>query len=120
MGGYCGNCGQNTQVGTEDRHGMWHYRCPYCITHQDPKGPNPCPRCGCTAHENICCVIPVDSNFDRRMKEEFAVNPFKPDITFFRCLNCSFEWTTPEYEKYLLTKAVKSVLSTSEFANRKV
>lgn len=105
-GGFCGNCMQHNHVGTEDRHGMWHYRCPYCVAHQDPKGENPCPRCGCTAHDRICAIIPIDSNFDKRLEDE--LNPFKPDVTIFRCLNCSFEWYTPEFEKYLLQKCIRT------------
>jgi NAD-dependent SIR2 family protein deacetylase len=103
-GSRCGCCGQNTQEGTEDRHGMWHYRCPYCVTHQNPKDKDPCPRCRCTAHE--------------RIGGSLENNPFKPDVVFYRCLNCSLEWNTKEYEIYLLTKVVKSVLPTSEFAKK--
>jgi len=120
-GGFCGNCMQNNLKGTEDRHGMWHYRCQYCVEHQNPKGPNPCPRCECTEHERICGIIPADSHFGERLEAECRNNPFKPDVILFRCLNCSFEWNTPEFEKYLLTKAVKYVLPTSAFAeNHKV
>jgi len=115
-GGFCGNCMQYKTEGTEDRHGMWHYRCPVCIKNQDPKGKDPCPRCGCTAHDRICAIISDDSHFGERLKEEAVNNPFKPDVTLYRCLNCSFEWNPPEYEKYLLTKAVKYVLPTSEFS----
>ena len=115
-GGHCGNCGQDTMEGHEDGHGMWHYRCPYCVSRQTPD-PNPCPRCRCTAHETICCVIPVDSRFGKRLGE-FSSNPFKPDITIFKCLNCGLEWNTPEYEKYLLTKAVRLVSQESEFAEK--
>lgn len=116
-GGFCGQCMQHNLVGTEDRHGMWHYRCPYCISHSNPKGPDPCPRCGCTAHERICGKIPIDSHFGERLKSEMETifNPFRPDVILFRCLNCSFEWDTPEFEKYLLIKTVRSVLSNSEF-----
>lgn len=118
-GGFCGQCMQYNLVGTEDRHGYWHYRCPHCVSRQNPKDPNPCPRCGCTAHETICDIIPVDSHFSERLKNTRIINPFKPDVTIFRCLNCSFEWTAPEYEKYLLVKAIISVLPTSEFSEKK-
>jgi len=116
MGTHCGNCGKETLVGKPDKHGIWHYRCPYCVEHQDPKGPDPCPRCGCTAHEQICGSVPF--NFTQRQIDELINNPFKPDVIEFACLNCSFRWGTPEFEKYLLTKVVKSVLPTNEFSEK--
>ncbi len=104
-GGRCNVCGHETMEGREDAHGIWHYRCTYCVAHQKPD-PNPCPRCRCTAHDR----------FGEAREHE---SPFRPEITSFRCLNCGFEWFTPEYEKYLLTRIVKSVLPKSEFADRK-
>lgn len=107
-GGLCIMCEHETLEGHEDGHGMWHYRCTYCVTHQKPS-PDPCPRCRCTAHDRIC----ETSEFKRR-------SPFQPDIIAFACLNCGFVWNTPEYEKYLLTKVVESVLPASKFfENRK-
>ena len=104
--GRCNVCGHEALEGREDGHGIWHYKCIYCVTHQKPD-PNPCPRCRCTSHEKLCNTS--------EMK-----NPFEPDVILFRCLNCGFEWNTPEFETYLLTKAVKSILPTSEFTeNRK-
>jgi hypothetical protein len=113
--GYCNICGQNTVEGHEDGHGIWHYKCTYCVTHQKPD-PNPCPRCRCTVHSDI-----VSMSFVSSLKEGLKTmtelgNPFKPIATIFRCVNCDFEWYTPEYEKYLLTKVVRSILPTSEFA----
>lgn len=101
-GGRCGNCGHETMEGHEDGHGIWHYRCIYCVTHQKPSS-DPCPRCRCTAHE-------------RFGEPDEKVSPFKPKLTAFRCLQCGYMWNTPEYEKYLLVKAVRSVSSTSEFS----
>lgn len=118
-GGRCNVCGHETVEGHEDGHGIWYYRCTYCVANQKPS-PDPCPRCRCTAHDRIAYSISVDSDFTAKKREADAINPFKPDVTSFRCLNCGFEWNTPEYEKYLLTKVIRSVLPTSEFANRKI
>jgi hypothetical protein len=108
-GGLCTYCGNETLEGHEDGHGMWHYRCTYCIAHQKPS-PDPCPRCRCTAHDRIS-----------ETSESKRNSPFQPDIMAFKCLNCGFIWNTPEYEKYLLTKVVRSVLPTSDFSeNRKI
>ena len=107
-GGRCNNCGRETMEGHEDAHGMWHYRCPYCVAHQKPS-PDPCPRCRCTVHDRISEMSGL----------EMSSNPFKPDVIGFRCLNCSFEWFTSEYEKYLLTRVVKSVLPKSGFAEKR-
>lgn len=108
-GGRCGVCRNDTIEGREDGHGMWHYRCTYCVAHQQPS-PDPCPRCRCTAHDKIC-----------EKCESGLKNPFKPDAVIFRCLNCSFEWITSEYEKYLLTRVVRDILPTSKFSeNRKL
>jgi hypothetical protein len=106
-GGRCNRCGHETMEGHEDGHGMWHYRCTYCVAHQK-SSPNPCPRCRCTVHDRIC-----------ETSESERKSPFQPDIMAFSCLNCGFVWNTPEYEKYLLTRVVKSVLPTSEFVDRK-
>lgn len=95
-GGFCSRCLQNTMEGYEDGHGMWHYRCPNCVAHQDKNDPNPCPRCGCRAHH--------DSMGD---KTKTSTNPLMPEIIKFVCLNCCFMWYNPEYEKYLLTRAIK-------------
>lgn len=111
----CDNCGKDTLEGHEDAHGMWHYRCSYCVEHQDPTK-EPCPRCGCTAHEGIAGSVPI--NFTENQVNKLIHNPFRPDVILFRCLNCSFEWDTPEFEKWLLTKAIKYVLPTSAFAEK--
>lgn len=102
----CGNCGHETLEGHEDGHGVWHYKCMYCITHQKPS-PDPCPRCRCTAHERL-----GEPDDEKR-------SPFKPEIIAFRCLRCEYVWNTPEYEKYLLVKAIRSVSSISEFSEKK-
>lgn len=98
----CGKCGKEVAVGYEDGHGMWHYRCPECVKNQDPNGPNPCPRCKCTAHEDI--VIEKTEN-----------NPFAPNVSMLRCLNCGFDYPAVEYERYLLTRTVRSVTDKSPF-----
>lgn len=107
-GGRCNTCGHETVEGHEDGHGVWHYRCTYCITHQKPS-PDPCPRCRCNAHDRIGEMTEI-SEISKQ------ISPFKPEIIMFRCLNCGFEWNTPEYEKYLLMKVVRSVLPTNKFA----
>ena len=118
-GGRCNVCAHETVEGHEDGHGIWHYRCTFCVANQKPS-PDPCPRCRCTAHDRIGLVIPVDSDFNTKMNEACAsTNPFKPEVTAFRCLNCGFEWNTPEWEKYLLTRVIKSILPKSEFAEKK-
>ena len=108
-GGHCGKCGHETMEGHEDGHGIWHYKCTYCIEHADPKNPDPCPRCKCTAHEEFSIV----KSFGFHKKT--ITNPFKPEIEEYRCLNCGFEWTAPEFEKYMLVKVVRSVLPSSAF-----
>lgn len=99
----CGKCGHEAEEGHEDAHGVWHYRCTYCVEHADPKGPDPCPRCQCTAHQGFSNI------------REGTTPPFKPQIENYRCLNCGFEWTTPEFEKYILSRVVVSVTSKSPF-----
>jgi len=106
-GGRCYACDQNTLEGHEDSHGIWHYRCQYCVDHQKPD-PNPCPRCRCTAHSETYRNDLFDSK-----------NPFKPDVEYFECCNCEFKWITPEFEKFLLTKAVVSVTDNSSFLENK-
>lgn len=112
-GGRCGVCGNNTLEGREDGHGVWHYRCPYCIAHQQPS-PDPCPRCRCTAHEDIAGSVPP--NYAENQMDKITHNPFRPAVEYYLCLRCGFKWNTPEYEKYLLTKAVEYILPTSEFS----
>lgn len=98
----CGKCNKEVAVGYEDGHGMWHYRCPECVKNQDPNGSNPCPRCKCTAHENIAT-------------DKTDNNPFAPDVAMLRCLNCCLEYPAVEYERYLLTRTVRSVTDKSPF-----
>jgi hypothetical protein len=100
-GGRCERCRQETLEGHEDGHGMWHYRCQYCVDHQK-SDPNPCPRCHCTSHTSI--------------PTQECDNPFAPSIAVFRCLNCTYEWFSDEYQRFLLGKAVKSVLPKSQFS----
>lgn len=107
MGLLCGICGNDTYEGKPDGKGIWHYRCQYCVDHADPNGPNPCPECGCTAHENICGIIPYEKDTAKAFTE--MEHPLRPDIMMFRCLNCSYEWYNPEYEKYLLGKNILSM-----------
>lgn len=108
-GGHCRDCGHDTLVGHEDGHGMWHYTCTYCVTHQNQNNV-PCPRCGCKAHERIGGTV---SSLSEKKVDEITSNPFRPEVMTFRCLRCSQEWFNPEYEQYLLTKVVKSVSNSS-------
>jgi len=98
----CGKCGKEVAVGQEDGHGIWHYRCPECVKNQDPNGPDPCPRCKCTAHESFAL-------------EKTENNPFAPATGMLRCMNCGFEYASAEYEHYLLTKSVRSITDKSSF-----
>jgi hypothetical protein len=110
MGTRCGNCGQDTLEGKPDeKTGMWKYRCQYCVDHEDPNAPNPCPECGCTAHENICYSGPQTAE-GFKGAEKAINNPVRPDVERFRCLNCAYEWYTPEYEQYLYTRVMVEVI----------
>jgi len=108
MGIHCGNCGQDTLEGKPNKEGIWHYRCQYCIDHQDPNGPNPCPECGCTAHENLCGSWDVTEEGRAKCKEDVN-NKLRPDITIFQCLNCGHQYPTPEYEQYLFNRNIKVI-----------
>jgi ribosomal protein L37AE/L43A len=106
---YCGNCGQDTLEGKPDKDGIWHYRCQYCVDHADPNASNPCPKCGCTAHENICGIWNDNEEGHEKCKEDIT-NTLRPDITMFQCLNCGYKWETPEYEQYLFNRNIKSIM----------
>jgi len=98
--GMCYNCGQEAKEGKPDKDGMWHYRCTNCGENYDPhyifKDTIPCPKCGCTNHEQTCSA----SNM---LQYE---HPLKPQIVKLTCLNCSYEFPLPDFEKYMLGKNI--------------
>ena len=104
----CTNCGQETLEGKPDEKGEWHYRCQYCTEHADLNAPDPCPKCTCTAHENIIGIIPYSKDTTKAFQE--IKHPTRPEVAMFRCLNCSYEWYSPEYEKFLFSKNVVAVI----------
>lgn len=87
------------------------------VVRQDPNGPNPCPECGCTAHENILGFIPESQSSNATKIFATANHPLRPEIMMFRCLNCSHAWYNPEYEKYLLAKNVKYFINETKVEN---
>jgi hypothetical protein len=99
----CGNCMQNTLEGKLDEKGVFNYRCQYCVDHQIPNAPNPCPKCGCTSHENTCISVD-DTNEGMQQLDRWVKNPIRPDVEKYMCLNCSYEWYTPDFEEYLFAK----------------
>jgi len=104
MATLCGVCGNQTYEGTQDpKTGMWKYRCQYCVDHQNPDG-IPCPECGCKSHEDIVGQI-AESKVSQQAFVEMN-HPLRPEIMMYRCLDCSYEWYNPEYEKFLLGKNV--------------
>jgi len=109
---FCGNCLQNTLEGKPDYQGIWHYRCQYCVDHQDPhyifKDTIPCPKCGCTAHENILGQYKFTNEGITKARKD-AANILRPEITMYRCLNCSHEWINPDFERYVVTRAIKEM-----------
>jgi hypothetical protein len=113
-GGHCTDCGTDSVVGHEDGHGIWHYSCTHCIKNQNPNDV-PCPRCGCKAHESICGTL---SSLSSSKYSEITSNPFRPEFEMFYCKRCGQKWTNPEYERYLLTKVVRSITEKNGFSKK--
>jgi len=86
-----------------DEKGIWHYRCSYCVEHQDKTSLIKCPICECTAHEEICLTV---SFSDELKLKRWVDSVNRPTIEKYRCLNCEHEWYTKEFEEYLFKKSV--------------
>lgn len=106
---HCYNCGENTKEEILKGNGMYYYRCQHCIDVADPNEPEPCPKCGCKAHERV-------GNTGKNTNEGKAKylrdinNPFRPEFESYICLNCGYKYYTKEFTTYLATKTVREAV----------
>lgn len=103
---HCVHCGNDTYEKRMLWDGMYYYRCSYCAKHADPND-EPCPRCGCKAHERIAFIektITITSSEGEDKPKELKSSPFKPEIKMYKCLNCAQYFYTQEFLHYLAIK----------------
>jgi len=110
---HCYNCGENTREEWLREDGMYYYRCQHCIDTADPNEPEPCPKCGCKAHEKICNSGPLTDEGLAKLHQDIS-NPFRPEFEYYTCLNCGHEYYTKAYVAYLATKAVREATKKQE------
>lgn len=103
---HCFNCGTDNREEVLKENGMYYYRCPNCIYIADPNEPEPCPKCGCKAHERICNSGELTDEGLAKLHKDIN-NPFRPEIESYTCLNCGYNYYTKAYVKFLATKAIK-------------
>ena len=71
-----------------------------------PEGNNapPCPKCGSDEVWEFICSIPWSEEHSTKWDNyDKGLRPCEA----FECQDCGYRWDNPEYEKYLLTRAVK-------------
>lgn len=105
---HCFNCGENAREEILKENGMYYYRCQHCIDTADPNEPEPCPKCGCKAHERIGNSGEVTEKGLAKLHRDIN-NPFRPEIESYTCLNCGHNYYTKEFQKYLASKVIKEV-----------
>ena len=103
---HCFNCGVNAREEWIREDGMYYYRCQHCIDTADPEEPEPCPKCGCKAHEKIGNSGPFTGEGLAKLHRDIN-NPFRPEIESYKCLNCGHKYYTKEFEKYLVSKTFR-------------
>jgi len=99
-------CGKDTFEEWIKEDGMYYYRCQNCIDIANPNELEPCPKCGCKAHERIGNSGELTEKGLAKLHNDIN-NPFRPEIESYTCLNCGYNYYTKEYEKYLASKVFK-------------
>lgn len=105
---HCYNCGENTREEIRKANGMYYYRCQHCIDTADPNEPEPCPKCGCKAHERIVASgIHNDKGIAKLHRD--LNNPLRPEFESYVCLNCGHKYYTKAFIVYSATKTVRDL-----------
>jgi hypothetical protein len=107
---HCYNCGEDTLEERLMENGMKFYRCENCIAKADKNEPEPCPRCGCPAHDRTCLTVYTGSIDEGLAKWDMESKNFsRPEFESYTCLNCGYKYYTKAYEKFLASKVIKEV-----------
>ena len=103
---FCVDCGHEETV-MVDYSGHYYYSCPFCADYDAAKHKETdirCSRCGCFALREIVGAWDYNEEGMEKSKRDLS-NEFRPSESF-ECKGCGRYFPNPEYEKYLLTKAM--------------